>query len=92
MTSKSPSLRQIAQELGVSHSLLSLWKQGKRTLKPEIETRYWAFVTNSGYRNGGNSNSGIQRNTQVELTKLVPRGGLEPPTHGFSVHVMRVVR
>jgi transcriptional regulator with XRE-family HTH domain len=45
MTAKSPSLRQIAQELGVSHSLLSLWRQGKRTLKSEVEAKYWAFVT-----------------------------------------------
>ena len=56
MTTNSPSLRHIAQELGVSHSLLSLWRQGKRTLKPEIETKYWAFVTNSGYRFGDNPN------------------------------------
>jgi transcriptional regulator with XRE-family HTH domain len=86
MTTKSPSLRQIAQELGVSHSLLSLWRQGKRTLKPEIEMKYWAFVTNSGYRFGDNPDSGIQRNTQTELYEMVPRGGLEPPTHGFSIH------
>ena len=85
MTTNNPSLRQIAQELGVSHSLLSLWRQGKRTLKPEVEARYWAFVTNSGYRFGGDPNSGIQRNTQVELNKMVPRGRLELPTHGFSV-------
>ena len=48
MTTNNPSLRQIAQGLGVSHSLLSLWRQGKRTLKPEVEARYWAFVTNMG--------------------------------------------
>ena len=86
MTSKSPSLRQIAQGLGVSHSLLSLWRQGKRTLRPEIETRYWAFVTNSGYRNGDNPDSGISRNIQVERMQMVPRGRLELPTHGFLVH------
>ena len=85
MTTNNPSLRQIAQGLGVSHSLLSLWRQGKRTLKPEVEARYWAFVTNSGYRFGDDPNSGIQRNTQVELNKMVPRGRLELPTHGFSV-------
>ena len=28
---------------------------------------------------------GIQRRTQVELNTMVPRGGLEPPTHGFSI-------
>ena len=86
MTTNSPSLRQIAQELGVSHSLLSLWRQGKRTLKPEIETRYWAFVTNSGYTFGDSQDASPNRNTEPELNKVVPRGGLEPPTHGFSVH------
>ena len=85
MTSTSPSLRQIARGLGVSHSLLSLWRQGKRSIRPDIEEKYWAFVTNSGYRFGDNPDSGIRRNTQVELNKMVPRGGLEPPTHGFSV-------
>ena len=85
MTTNNPSLRQIAQGLGVSHSLLSLWRQGKRTLKPEVEARYWAFVTNNGYRFGDDPNSGIQRNTQVELNKMVPRGRLELPAHGFSV-------
>ena len=74
MTSKSPSLRQIAQGLGVSHSLLSLWRQGKRTLKPEIEARYWAFVTNSGYRFGDNPDTGFSRNTQVELEKFGTEG------------------
>ena len=86
MATREPSLRQIARGLGVSHSLLSLWRQGKRSIKPDLEQRYWAFVTNSGYRFGDNPDSGIQRNTRVELNKMVPRGGLEPPTHGFSDH------
>jgi hypothetical protein len=77
---------QIAQGLVVSHSMLSLWRQGKMTLRLDLEDKYWVFVTNSGYRFGDNPNSGIQRNTQVELNKMVPRGGLEPPTHGFSIH------
>ena len=86
MATREPSLRQIARGLGVSHSLLSLWRQGKRSIRPDLEQRYWAFVTNSGYRSGDNPEFNIQRNTQVELNKMVPRGGLEPPTHGFSVH------
>ena len=45
------SLRQIAKELGVSHTLLVLWKQGKRSLAPELEARYHRLVT-SGYKNG----------------------------------------
>ncbi len=32
-----------------------------------MEEKSWAFITNSGYRFGGNADSGIQRNTQVEL-------------------------
>jgi transcriptional regulator with XRE-family HTH domain len=38
------SLRKLAKELGVSHTLLVLWRQGKRTLAPEIEARYWALA------------------------------------------------
>ena len=75
MTSTSPSLRQIARGLGVSHSLLSLWRQGKRSIKPDLEQRYWAFVTNSGYRFGDNPESGISRNTQLELRKVGTEGG-----------------
>jgi len=63
MTSTTPSLRQIARGLGVSHSLLSLWRQGKRSIRPDVEERYWAFVTNNGYKNGDNSESGFQPNT-----------------------------
>ena len=44
------------------------------TLRLDLEEKYWMFVTNSGYRFGDNPNSGIQRNTQVELNKMVPRG------------------
>ena len=44
------SLRKIAKELGVSHTLLVLWRQGKRKLAPEIEARYHELVT-SGYKN-----------------------------------------
>ena len=45
------SLRAIAKELGISHTLLVLWRQGKRSLAPEIEARYHSLVT-SGYNNG----------------------------------------
>ena len=48
MTQKQMSLRAIAKELGVSHTLLSLWRQGKRSLAPELEQRYYEVVT-SGY-------------------------------------------
>jgi transcriptional regulator with XRE-family HTH domain len=46
------SLRQIAKALGVSHTLLSLWRQGKRTLSPELATRYYSMVE-SGYNESG---------------------------------------
>ena len=75
MTSTSPSLRQIARGLGVSHSLLSLWRQGKRSIRPDLEEKYWAFVTTNGYKNGDNPNSVFQRNTQVELKKFGTEGG-----------------
>jgi len=39
------SLRQLAKELGVSHSLLVLWRQGKRRLAPKLEARYHQLVT-----------------------------------------------
>jgi transcriptional regulator with XRE-family HTH domain len=53
-TMRGMSLRQIAKELGISHILLVLWKQGKRSLSPELEARYHQFVT-SGYRDGYNN-------------------------------------
>ena len=55
------SLRTIAKELGVSHTLLSLWQQGKRNLSPELEARYHQLVTRqavtSGYKNGYKNDS-----------------------------------
>ena len=46
------SLRQIAKVLGVSHTLLVLWRQGKRNLAPELEAGYHAIVTGNGYKSG----------------------------------------
>ena len=43
------SLRQIAKQLGVSHTLLVLWRQGKRSLTPELAVRYHQIVTSGGY-------------------------------------------
>jgi transcriptional regulator with XRE-family HTH domain len=83
MATREPSLRQIAKGLGVSHSLLSLWKQGKRSIRPDLEEKYWAFVTNSGYRFGDNPDL---NKPETPIFEMVPRGGLEPPTHGFSIH------
>ena len=70
------SLRQIAKELGVSHTLLGLWRQGKRSLAPELEARYHQLVT-SGY----NATSG---NNQIELRNslnlMERKMGFEPTT------------
>ena len=46
------SLRQIARALGVSHTLLGLWRQGKRNLAPELEAQYREIVTGNGYKSG----------------------------------------
>ncbi len=46
------SLRQIARQLGVSHTLLVLWRQGKRSLPAEVELHYYRLVT-SGYNPKG---------------------------------------
>ena len=39
------SLREIARELGVSHSLLVRWRQGTRSLASELVTKYYDLVT-----------------------------------------------
>ena len=46
------SLRQIAKVLGVSQSLLLLWRQGKRTLSRDLVERYH-LLTASGYNQSG---------------------------------------
>lgn len=76
--------------LAVDTSLISLLPKSShfaevQQLRPDLEEKYWVFVINSGYRFGDNPDSVIQRNTQVELNKMVPRGRLELPAHGFSV-------
>ena len=52
------SLRQIAKQLGVSHTLLVLWRQGKRTLPSELEARYHSLVAN-GYAKSGYTKSPV---------------------------------
>ena len=47
---KRLSLRSVAKELGVSHSLLVRWRQGKRKLRPELEAKYWEVVTSGDKR------------------------------------------
>ena len=68
------SLRQIAKELGVSHTLLSLWRQGKRTLAPELEARYRELVT-FGYTSFGYKSGAMAPSTEL---KLAAPPGFEP--------------
>ena len=80
---KPMSLRQIAVELGVSHTLLSLWKQGKRSLSPELEARYHQLVT-TGYKNGykttGNNGS-INRDSDTVSTSRACSSVVEQSAH-----------
>ena len=50
MVQKQMSLRAIAKELGVSHTLLSLWRQGKRSLAPEILAKLEGIKQRTGYK------------------------------------------
>ena len=55
------SLRQIAKRLGVSHTLLVLWRQGKRRLPAALEAQYHSLAQSgyslSGYNHAGNGAS-----------------------------------
>ena len=72
MDTKQMSLRKIAKELGVSHTLLSLWRQGKRTLSEELEIRYWKLVT------GKELVTRERLNTGAHGTKPAPKAGALP--------------
>jgi hypothetical protein len=39
------SLRKVAKELGVSHTLLVLWRQGKRSLAPDVAAQYHQLMS-----------------------------------------------
>ena len=73
------SIRQIAKALGVSHTLLVLWRQGKRRLDPELEARCNRLVTSEMVTNGYGTDLGKQR-----TTALVGDRGLEPRTPVLS--------
>ena len=83
MTAKQMSLRKIAKELGVSHTLLVLWRQGKRRLSPELEARFHGLVTRNvaaGYRSGDKQRNeqGITLPVQQPILRnnvLVEQGG-----------------
>ena len=67
------SLRGIAKELGISHTLLVLWRQGKRSLAPEIEARYRSLVT-SGYKQSSSPRGGASH-FEPALEDYVGAGG-----------------
>ena len=73
------SLRAIAKELGISHTLLVLWRQGKRSLAPEIEARYHSLVT-SGYNNGYKQSSNPGGEACFCACKVGAGGGNRTPT------------
>ena len=83
------SLRQIAKILGVSHTLLSLMKNGKREWRPDLKERYEQLVTSlpkSGYSNGSNGSEETVPDMHVQAQNaMVSRVGLEPTTLGLKV-------
>ena len=83
------SLRQIAKILGVSHTLLSLMKNGKREWRPDLKERYEQLVTSlpeSGYTNGSNGSEGTVPDMHLQAQNaMVSRVGLEPTTLGLKV-------
>ena len=80
--SNKMSLRQIAKELGVSHTLLSLWRQGKRNLAPELEARYYEVVTH-GYNEEARlaHHEGTERISSSELKSVEPTRAHPLPRH-----------
>ncbi len=76
------SLRQIAAELGVSHTLLVLWRQGKRNLTPELEARYHQLVTSGGYKSGYNqAKASVGGVGEIEAA---PKGQIVASQAGFE--------
>ena len=78
------SLRTIAKELGVSHTLLVLWRQGKRTLSPELARRYEELVTSekSGYTSGSAASDSVPavagvRGSRTHLPRFTRHNGFE---------------
>ena len=69
------SLRQIAKELGVSHTLLVLWRQGKRTLPKHVEERYHELVSTNGYSGYKNPEHSL---TPTRGICILPDTGLGP--------------
>ncbi len=80
------ALRQIAKKLGVSHSLLVLWRQGKRTLSRELQERYHTIAA-SGY-----NQSGYNNRSPEAFTRSLPRGPVAQSGQsiGLLIRVSRV--
>ena len=78
------SLRKIAKELGVSHTLLSLWLHGKRRLSPEMEAQYRALVT-TGYKNGYNLSNRVASRSDIAIMPEKRDNGDTSLTPGMPV-------
>ena len=76
------SLRKIAKELGVSHTLLVLCRQGKRSISPALEARYNELMTAGGYKSGYNSD--MQVAGEPVNNGVVGHPGIEPGTSVLS--------
>jgi hypothetical protein len=88
------SLRKIAKELDVSHTLLVLWRQ-KKKLSPELAHHYYELIKSEqdsiGYKNGGDfeelgTNPNQQRGAKVRCANFTP------PGNGYRLDSQRVER
>ena len=73
------------QSRGIQLQTARLDSDSPLEIRSSGKAKYWSLVTTNGDNGDYFNHAGIQRNTQVELNEMVPRGGLEPPTHGFSI-------
>ena len=76
------SIREIARQLGVSHTLLVLWLQGKRTLAPELQRRYAQLVTTTG--ESGYNGSKQRQYLHGPLAQLAEHRTFNPGVQGSS--------
>lgn len=59
-----------------------------RSLSADLKAKYWSFVTTNGYKPNDSGGGTQSRTAHLERGNMVPRDGLEPPVHGFSVAVL----
>ena len=76
-TDRPLSLRKLATVLGVSQPFLSQIWSGKRPLPDSLRVKIQAL---------GASQMLISDKQALRRSEMVPRTGIEPATHGFSVH------